>query len=322
MSVWDEFETWSTRRLLRWEWHPTRKSKLKRALGNSLLKFIMKSLKATILTEIKLAIDDSRLNDSKIDNIEGAVHSFRRRCKRIRAYLRLLPKSLAKPSRKARRQLRVAAASLSELRDAQVMDRKWRYIHEQLIKKGTPGPTIDEPIDIARQRTTRMLPPLSSSQEQLISAARLLKKAERVVSRMPSRQSNGTILVKLKQTYQDGRIATQRIVQHSCPEAFHELRKMTKQFYYQCQFVASALDRELQAEIDQARSLADKLGDALDLCVLTSNLASASQKGDESEIFAVINESQLQMATLFNESVLLAYRLFFESPKAFGRRIA
>lgn len=143
-----------------------------------------------------------------------------------------------------------------------------------------------------------MLPPLSSSQEQLISAARLLKKAERVVSRMPSRQSNGTILVKLKQTYQDGRIATQRIVQHSCPEAFHELRKMTKQFYYQCQFVASALDRELQAEIDQARSLADKLGDALDLCVLTSNLASASQKGDESEIFAVINESQLQMATL------------------------
>lgn len=284
------------------------------------LRFIMKSLKATILTEMKLAVKDVRLSDC--DMLEEAVHSFRRRCKRIRAYLRLLPTSIAKPSRKARQLVRLAGASLSELRDAQVMDRNLRQLHQQLIRTASQGATIDKPIDIHAIKRPSTLSHHSSVEEHLISAGQLLKKAIRVVSRMPDVPCNHEILVNLRKTYEEGRLATQTIVKKPCPEAFHELRKMTKQIYHQAQFVKSAMNCKLQTEIDNARVLADKLGDALDLSVLSSNLANAPQDGDESKIAAIIDESHWQMMQLFDASALLAHRLYFDSPKEFRRRVS
>jgi len=279
----------------------------------------MKSLKTTILKEIQLAVEDTRSSDC--DKLEDAVHSFRRRCKRIRAYLRLLPSSLSKQARRARRHTRLAAASLSKLRDAQVMDRILLQIHERLVKSSGQGPSVEKSSSVSQEKTKPSPCAASPVQDQLISAAKLLNKAKRVVSHLSNNQDKSSLFVNLQKTYSAARLATQLAANRACPEDFHELRKITKQFYHQCQFVASALDRELQTEIDHARIIADKLGNAQDLSVLTSNLINDLKKGDEPTVPAVIEESQRQMTTLFDESILLACRLYFESPKEFGRRI-
>lgn len=277
----------------------------------------MKSLKVTILTEIEIAIQDSR--SFECDDLEEAVHSVRRRCKRIRAYIDLLPRSLTKQSRRAGRYVRLAALSLSELRDAQVMDRTRHELHQRLIENGVEESAIEVPQCSSQEELNRSAQCLTSVQNQMALATRLLKKAKRILSRILKRQLENSLILRLRKTYRGGRLATERAIRQGCPENFHKLRKMTKQFYFQCQFIASTFDGKLEVEIDQARTLADKLGDGLDLAMLASNLASTGQKPIDAKLSATISESATRMNTLFNDSALLACRVFFDSPKKFYR---
>ncbi len=273
----------------------------------------MKSLKATILTEMKLAIQDARLKHFK--SIEESVHSVRRRCKRIRAYLDLLSVSLSKESRHATKAVRLASASLSELRDSHVMDQTRRQVLERLNETRIHQQQVIDPDSSLHETAERTNVIQDSAQHQLKSAIHLLDKAKQCISKTPSKQREADVIHKLQKTYKEGRRITRRAADHLCVDDFHDLRKVTKRFCHQCEFVVSAFDCHLKTEIDQARALADKLGNALDLSVLASNLSRTSQEKNAPEFSAMVHESTKHMNTLFGESTHLAYRLYFESPK-------
>jgi CHAD domain-containing protein len=277
----------------------------------------MKSLKDRILKEIQLAINE--IQGREINDLEHSVHAFRRRCKRIRAYIRLLPPSLTKQAERARKQVRQAAATLSGLRDAQVSEQTWHQIDERLRHSETERAAVVDCIQCPKQKPTPVSQ--SAASELLHSAAKALHKGQRTVKRLPTRQSRSKLLARLRETYQAARRATQVTMDGSSPENYHELRKLVKQFYHQCQFVRSAYHHQLQSDIEQAQNLANKLGDAMDLAVLAANLGCLAPNRDLSRVSAVLHECQLQMESLFKESTFQASRLFFESTKDFARKI-
>ncbi len=134
----------------------------------------MKPLKFEILKEINIALDEARQSERPA---KETIHSVRRRCKRIRAYLRLLPSSLAKESRRAREGVRQAAALLSTIRDSQVMVPMCDMVQKRLAEIGVDQLQIDELATSIRERVERVSGVPSASERALKNAAVLLEEA-------------------------------------------------------------------------------------------------------------------------------------------------
>lgn len=280
---------------------------------------VEESVRRIACEQIDKAIGE--IGDDLLDRHE-AVHQVRKRCKKVRALIRLVRPQLGDTYDLENDWYRDSAGLLSYVRDAQSIIET----HDKLVDR------FDDQIDreafssIRRQLTARRRRVaedevgLDKRLEEFL--ARMHEARRRVAAwRLPD---DGFAAVQggLAKTYGRGRRAMKAAYGNPTGESFHEWRKRAKYHWYHMRLLRPVWKGPLKARRDETHLLADYLGDDHDLSILLETLLAApSEFGGESTTEAavgLIRQRQVELRTLARP---LGQRLFAEKSRRFVRRM-
>lgn len=240
---------------------------------------------------------------------EKRVHEARRRCKKLRALLRLVRPDFPHYSTE-NAFVRDASRSLAGARDERVA----RQTYDDLMKSaGRPvPPREEEPTDPEAEAAA------------LASFATQMRELQARTTHWPSnRIALGTLAAGLRDNYRRGR-ETRRIAElRRTDETFHEWRKYTKYHWNQLRLLEACARDILPSVHSSAGELAELLGLHHDLAVLGHILATSP-----GEITADVDVDFAQEAIARRQRELevrietLGRQLFAEKPKALKARFA
>lgn len=239
------------------------------------------------------------------------IHDVRRRCKRLRALLRLVRPGFSDFA-EASASIRDAAAGLSAARDRKVL-----------------LDTLDDLTDRARE-SRRLMPDAAAPDSERVARddaalAQFRTAMENVrhrADRWTLRGDGFSLLGKgLTKTYRAARKLQRRAERDDTPEAIHRWRKQVKYLWYQlCLFQGSAPD-VIPSFRQSAERLSDLLGRHHDLALLSETLredpGALGEGLDASVIIALAGRRQQELATLAGA---VGRQLFAERPGALRRR--
>lgn len=234
------------------------------------------------------------------------VHEVRRRCKRLRALLRLVRPDLPGYAQ-LDRDIRDAARGLAELRDTAVL----RHTLDAVLAGA----------DIAIPTEAPALPDMPLDADALDRfAGRMRRLRADAAGWAVERLSLTSLLAGLAQTYGRGRKAAQRALVTLDPVDLHDWRKEAKYHWNQLRL----LERVAPEAIGPAARIADELGEllgrhhdlsSLDLALAAGHLpeAEASRARIAAALAAQRQEAEARIAQL-------ARQVYAETPKALRQR--
>ncbi len=134
-----------------------------------------------------------------------------------------------------------------------------------------------------------------------------------------------SVAIELRRCYKRARDARETAEAKPTAETFHEWRKATKTYAYQCRLLRAAWPpamKELQREL---KALASRLGDEHDLNMLEARLDKLHRKGKldlQEKLFrAVLDLIAARRHELRDEALPLGKRLFADRPAAVAVRM-
>jgi CHAD domain-containing protein len=280
----------------------------------------MKSLKLAIEKELKAAIEEGEQVEIGLEN---RVHSVRRRCKRLRAYLHLLPPAYAPLGKRLRGRIRLAASSLSSLRDRHVMRVSFRRLKEALAAEGFSGAPLERLSGYVQgriERIGRLEAPPEQQVEGMLEALRQARRRMRKVAAGIDRQAS---LDQFIQSYRRARQALDQVLRRGNAADFHELRKIVKRWQYQGQWLFSdAVD--FTEDLRRAHDLEEQLGATLDLVVLMHSIFEPDAATTDRDLAGIISRGRLELKkrtqAMFEACIPLACRLFHHRTRRFAKR--
>lgn len=217
--------------------------------------------------EVALAI--AELRDRSLAG-DLAVHSVRKRLKRLRALLRLFRSELGSGFDPSNRILRDTGRTLSDLRDAKVaLDTLERLAerHPGRLRPGRPGPLDDLRRVLAEcaegTGSEALRASLSSTLESILAWPREWRFARSGFEAMES---------GLGRTYRRGRRALAEARSAGSPSASHEWRKRVKDHWHHTQLIGQPGQRGMRTRDLRLHELSDALGEIQDLRVLEEAL--------------------------------------------------
>jgi CHAD domain-containing protein len=237
-----------------------------------------------------------------------AVHAVRKRCKRVRATLRLLREQNPEFCRAESRVARDLGRSLARLRDAEVLQKTFEKLatdwrgEESLARLRGELPTAGaDDVDAALRRV-----------KAISRAAR-----GRLAAAHPGRGVTfGAVESALQGSYRRGRAAMERCRVAGPEEAFHEWRKRVKDLGYQAQIVRRIWPPVLRGWQAELEGLGEILGDDHDLAGLQD--VTADRGYDSREWRERLDERMRELRT---EALKRGRCLFGEKPGSFRRRL-
>lgn len=237
------------------------------------------------------------------------IHEARRRCKKLRALLRVVRPDFPR-FRSENALIRDAARHLAEARDANVM----RQTLVQLMSGA------GRPIAVPAER-----PADDSNEKQVLlrfgDEMRLLR--ERIADWPVGRIDRGTIERGLMRTYRGARQARAAAREEPTDAAFHDWRKLAKYHWYQLNLLEACAGDVLKSEAEATGKLTDLLGAHHDLSVLDAELASGGVVlGIDVDIDFARDAIRRRQAELELEIRRLGDQVFAERPKALRDRVA
>ncbi len=251
----------------------------------------------------------------------GAVHTARKALKKERALLRLARGTLPRKQRERENAaLREAARSLSGARDADVMIQTLDQLSERYA-----GQLPESTFDAFRQRLDRQR---RSERERLAGASAAAAAADdlravrtRVDDWKLERGGWRTLEGGLVRSYGRGRRAFVDARSEPSLENLHQWRKRVKDLWYQLRLLAPVGGPTVRGQVKEAHRLADLLGDDHDLGVLRQTILRLAPDlaVDHDALIGLVDHRREQLQT---EARYVGERLYAETPKAFGRRIA
>ena len=262
-------------------------------------------------------IDDAIATIDARRPLTETVHDLRKRCKKVRALLRLVRPCF--PDYAGENAVfRNAAQSLSFLRDAAVSSAIYDAIAEAHHgrMRGFAG--------IRRVLLTRQKQTLND--KQVIAARLAAFRAAMIAAR--ERAGRWTIDAAgfdalaggLAKTYKRARAGMKAAEAHGRAADFHEWRKRVKYHGYHTRLLEPVWPRELTAHRQAADELNDLLGEHHDLAVFESVLRGQSDAFGTVDIdgfAALLNERQDELAI---EALVIGRRLLTEPPKTLVKR--
>jgi CHAD domain-containing protein len=257
--------------------------------------------------------------------VDDAVHDVRKRCKKVRALLRLARGVVGKDVRSSENDaFRDIAHNLSAARDAQVM----LDTLEGLRDDGEDGGGEHDGA-FARCRQVLVDPPApdqpapQQNEPDLAAAAAALRASLDRIDGWPTDNDEYSALSdRLRRTYTRGRAARRRALRKRTDEAMHEWRKRAKDLWYHTRLLKGAWPKLLQPAAKQLSNLTDLLGDGRDLSVLRSTLLERSDAiGDEAAVTAVLERIDQRRRKLHKRAKALSARIYAETPAAFAQRM-
>jgi CHAD domain-containing protein len=200
------------------------------------------------------------------------VHDARTRIKRIRALLALLNVDLgATRARAEDRALQAAGRALGPLREAgarlDAFDQLSAHAEQDFLAQWR--------VLLSQDAERTLL--LASTKQALGEADTLLGGTQLRVAAWPSATREVAPLARgFQRSYAAGRRAYQAAVRNPSAKALHKLRRRTKRYQYQLQFLDPALSKRLHRRRERAEALSELLGQHHDLVLLGSALADPS----------------------------------------------
>jgi len=260
-------------------------------------------------------IDDPNLPQAE------TVHQVRKRCKKLRALVRLYRPALGGQYRELNRAFRDTARLISDARDAEVMlqtydalcDRFEDQIDRRAFASIRAGLTRHHQAVVEAGR---------DAGEQLAEARRRLSDARDGVSDW-SIDEEGFDAMRggLAKTYGRGRDAMEEAAEDPAPHRFHEWRKRAKYTRYHLRMLRPIWPTLLNAHRKAYRDLTDWLGDAHDLAVLARFLrGKAEGYGSADDVAAFVALAEQRRAQLEAAALPLGRKLYVDKPKRLTKR--
>ncbi|GJL60927.1 MAG: CHAD domain-containing protein [Nitrospirales bacterium] len=252
-------------------------------------------------------------------------HQVRKRCKKIRALIRLAKTGMKnrKTYQQENRRLRDAARMMSDIRDAQVMINT--YDHVMALQR----PDIDRrtfgPI---RRRLSSRFESVCHDEASLKRSFReiqaTLAKSRECISDALVDDCHETVMYEgLNTTYAKAHQAMSDVFTRPTDEGFHEWRKHVKYHWYHCRLLVGVWNPVLSGRASELHRLEEYLGEDHDLGVFERSLPESrevphSSDGVPDMLIRVIHQRKQMLRTAIRP---FGCRLFVESPKDFSTRI-
>jgi CHAD domain-containing protein len=281
---------------------------------------VAEGLRRIVVEQIDRAL--AEIDDESLDR-HASVHQVRKRCKKVRAVLRLARGTLGGAIyRRENARYRNAAKPLSCLRDAEA--------HLETYDMLTGG--LDEEVDrrafgpirlILAERRARLADGEDDLDARLARFAGTLRDGRAAVADWPLRDKGFALVGEgFAKTYKRGRKARREVLDGPDPETVHEWRKRVKYHWYHCRLLRRAWPAMMQVRAAEIKRLADLLGDDHDLAVLSATLER------ERELFAGVEslgrfrtEMARRSKTLRRKARPLGRRVYAEKTRHLLRRI-
>ena len=255
----------------------------------------------------------AEIDDPELDRHE-AVHQVRKRCKKIRAVLRLVRPRMKKRYSAENAFFRDAARKLSDLRDAQAQIETFTLLmDENEARRRRFAPVYDT---LTAQRDA--LAHEEGELETRLAAFRAdMCGARDRVAEWPIRGKDFDVVGKgLAKTYRRGRNALDNAYAEGSSAAFHEWRKRVKYHWYHVRLFEYGWPPVFNALRDELKKLSDYLGDDHDLAVLRDRITAAPDDYGPGEtvqgFLELLDARRKQFET---EAQPLGWRVYAAKPK-------
>jgi CHAD domain-containing protein len=260
------------------------------------------------------------------NDIGETVHVVRKRCKKLRALLRLVRDGLGDNYFDENRTIRDAARRLARVRDADVV----LTTHDSLV--GRVSRVVDSgQLEHTRARLEELLPPTTADltdveRAQMLNTFRATMVAleERVEDWVVVGDDRDSIYSGLQRTYKRARIRGRRARETRHPTNYHEWRKRVKYHWHHLHLIRELHGHSAVKQRRQAmQTLADMLGDAHDLAVYQSWLGRIPAAGNSAEVADVLRSLAFRRRSdLEKRALRMGSVLFRQKPKRFVRSLA
>jgi hypothetical protein len=246
------------------------------------------------------------LDDPDLD-LGEKIHVSRRRCKKLRAMLRLV-RPVLKQYGTFDAVIRDAAASLSTARDAQVQ----LETYDALTRPGGGRKKVRS----ALLEQAQAAKDAEKIQDILEDFGSIMRSMRWPVSEMRlTRDGFRAIADGLEVNYADGRDALRAAGRKQEDEQFHDARKSLKYYMHHCNLLRETAPQLLDAQRELASDAGDALGDHHNLAVLKQT-CSTLPSGDDIVELAMVRQEELARTAL-----RLGGQLMAEEPKAMRQRL-
>lgn len=277
----------------------------------------------------RIAGEQLRKAERELGEVGGdrhaAVHSARKRLKKLRGLLRLVRDADADFYAEENARFRETARALSAVRDTAAQIEALDALEERFA-----GEVDTKAFAAIRARLTERrdavavneadLAPLVETTQRSLGEAR--HRLDGFVVRRPDRNGAALAAKGFGRTYARARQALKRAEKRRDAESLHELRKRVKYHSMHLRLLAPVWPEALAPLRDAAKTIADNLGLDHDYAVFRAEAAEApADLGSSSELSVVMALMDRRQSELRQAGLDAARRLLAEDADAAGRRM-
>ena len=276
-------------------------------------------IKRVVCEQIDRAMQE--LTDENLDRHKG-VHQLRKRCKKIRATLRLARHKLGDAYPGENRLFRDLGRQLSQVRDAEAMIETFDSLRDaykdQLRARGFQAVR-----KVLEQRRQTIVDEQTGLDKQIETTVGALQEAKQGVMAWPLHVEKYRALSPgLRQAYRRGRKARVQAYRQATPEHFHEWRKNVKNHWYHVRLLQQTWPAVMQGYGKALKTLAELLGDDHDLTVFRQTLSVQPEAfGTDRDIQVLLGLSEQRQTELRLRAKTLGQRIFAEKSSRFCHRM-
>jgi CHAD domain-containing protein len=289
-----------------------------RALSLDRLEAPTAGIRRIVCGQIDAAIDD--LQTGTLRDPGAAVHSCRKRFKRVRAAARLVRDELNSDSyRQENAAFRDFGRRLSHARDSQVLVETLDALHGRYaLEIPSAGferlrAALADEHRAAEQRVREQATAETSMIDEL-SAAR-----ERVAAWRLRHDAMSALAPGFERIYGSGRRAFRAARTDPTDESFHELRKRTKDLWHAAQILRGTAPEKMRDLADRTHRLSDLVGEEHDLAVLSQHAEQRPEcLTDEREAALLHTLITRRRHQVQREALELAQSIFASKPRSFA----
>jgi CHAD domain-containing protein len=257
------------------------------------------------------------IDDDSLDRHE-TVHQVRKRCKKVRAVLRLVRLQMGKSYDEENAWYRDAARELSDIRDAQSLvecyDKLMQHYEDQVDTQH---------FTVARRTLTKRRGGFERIDERLAAFRdEMLKGRDRIASWPLEENGVDTLVAGLGKTYRRARRSMRAAYRKPTADNFHEWRKRAKYHWYHARVIRDIWSPVMRSHRDEVDRLGTYLGDDHDLAILREAIHSnADEFGDERDVQTLTELIDRRRKELESKARSLGERIFAEKTGRFLDRM-
>ena len=284
-------------------------------LGNE---SVEEGIKRIVDEQIAQAIEE--IDNPKLQRTE-AIHQTRKRCKKIRAVLRIVRPQFEETYQFENAWFRDTAKGLAELRDAEAVIETYDSLlgkFSDQIERRAFAP-VRRALTLRQKKIIKEAGDLDEQLEEIRN--RMERAAGRVADWKLELDGFDAIEGGLLSTYRRARKTMTAAYNNPSVESFHEWRKQAKYHGYHMRLLRELWKPVMRSLRSEANELSDLLGDDHNLAVLHRTLLGSPNKyGSKRDMQALLGLIDRRSAELRMGAQTIGARIFAEKPKAFGCR--